>query len=440
MYNAVVMSRTTPHKFSRRQVLGAAAALGAGAFILGGKSGVRSARADASNNHHLAWVWQFSTDAEPDVIGAKLRDHDLGIILKTHDGVTWMSEYDTSPYAVSGPSQVKELVKYFEDAGVPFHAWCVVQGVSPKKEAQMAAGVALAGARSVYLDVEPHGGFWQGSAADAATYGNELRRLAPDANIVLSIDPRPWVIQETPVAEFAAFSNAIAPQNYWRTFDTKANYEKFAASGYNVPPEGVTPEFLLSVGQSQLLRFGLPLIEVGQGDTSNPDEWERFIDAAYVTGVDFVTAWRYGVMPDSVFNVLASKPAKQPPIAPSLANYVVQSGDTLGAIAAAYGTSVNDLMAANNLSDANYLYVGQELVIPGAGVQTQQVVASAQPVSDTTSSDGGGGAGGSTHTVQSGDTLYAIAGQYGTDVDSIIGANGLSDPNYLFIGQILQIP
>jgi LysM repeat protein len=390
-------------------------------------------------------VWQFSTDSEPDVIGAKLRDHDLGIILKTHDGVTWMSEYDTSPYAVSGPAQVQELANYFETAGVPFHAWCVVQGVNPKKEAQMAAGVALAGARSVYLDIEPHGGFWEGSAADAAAYGNELRRLAPDANIVLSIDPRPWVINETPVSEFASFSNAIAPQNYWRTFDTKANYEKFAASGYNVPPEGITPEFLLAVGQSQLLKFGLPLIEVGQGDTTNPHEWERFIDAAYVTGVDFVTVWRYGVMPDSVFEVLAAKPAIQPPIAPSLSNYnyVVQAGDTLGAIAAANGLTVDELMAANGLADANYLYVGQELVIPGAAAPANTAVAGAQPVSDTTSTgDAGGSSAGSgtVHTVQSGDTLYAIAGQYGTDVDSLMSVNSLSDPNYLFIGQEIQIP
>ncbi len=406
---------------------------------MGGRSGVRSARAAGLNNHHLAWVWQFSTDAEPDVIGAKLRDHGLGIILKTHDGVTWMSEYDTSPYAVSGPDQVQTLAKYFEDAGVPFHAWCVVHGAKPEKEAQMAAGVALSGARSIYLDVEPHGGFWQGSATDAATYGAELRRLAPDANIVLSIDPRPWVIETTPVKEFAAFSNAIAPQNYWRTFDTPANYEKFAASGYNVPPEGVTPEFLLAVGESQLKKFGLPLIEVGQGDTNDPAEWERFIDAAYVTGTDFVTAWRYGVMPNSVFDVLMNKPAKQPPIAPTLANYVVQSGDTLGVIAANFGTTVDELMAVNSLSDPNYLYVGQELVIPGAGVaQTLQVVAAAEPVSNT--SDGSISSGGQVHTVQSGDTLFAIAGQYGSDVNAIIGANGLTDPDYLFVGQTLQIP
>jgi len=436
MYNARDMShlQTSRKKFSRRQVIGAAATLGAGAFLLGGKIGPRSAKATALTNHHLAWVWQFSTDSEPDIIGAKLRDHGLGIILKTHDGVTWMSEYDTSPYAVSGPEQVQVLAKYFEDAGVPFHAWCVVHGSRPEKEAQMAAGVALSGARSVYLDIEPHAGFWQGSAADAQAYGAELRRLAPDANIVLSIDPRPWVIKETPIKEFAAFSNAIAPQNYWRTFDTKANYEKFEKSGYPVPAEGITPEFLLAVGQSQLTGYGLPLIEVGQGDTNDPKEWERFIDAAYVTGVDFVTAWRYGVMPNGVFSVLRDKPAKQPPIAPALANYVVQTGDTLGLIAANFGTTVDEIMALNGLSDPNYLFVGQELQIPGAGVAQTQVVASAQPVSDTS------GGGGQTHTVQSGDTLLAIAGQYGASVDAIISANGLSDPNILSVGQELHIP
>jgi LysM repeat protein len=424
------------NKFSRRQVLGAAAALGAGAFFLGGPRGVRRTEATTLTNHHLAWVWQFSTDSEPDKLGAKLRDHGLGIILKTHDGVTWMSEYDKSPYAVSGPEQVQTLVKYFEDAGVPFHAWCVVHGSSPEKEAQMAAGVALSGARSVYLDVEPHAGFWQGTPADAAAYGAELRRLAPEANIVLSIDPRPWVIKTTPVKEFAAFSNAIAPQNYWRTFNTQANYDRFNSSGYPVPPEGVSPEFLLSVGQSQLTGYGLPLIEVGQGNTDDPTEWERFIDAAYTTGVDFVTAWRYGVMPEPVFDVLLNKPAKQPPIAPTLANYVVQSGDTLGVIAGNFGTTVDELMAVNGLSDPNYLYVGQELVIPGAAVPQTQTVVAAQPVSNTT----GGGGGGQVHTVQDGDTLFAIAGQYGSDVDSIMGANGLTDPDYLFVGQELSIP
>ena len=50
--------------------------------------------------------------------------------------------------------------------------------------------------------------------------------------------------------------------------------------------------------------------------------------------------------------------------------YVVQAGDTLGSIAQAYNVSLEALMQANGLSDANLLEVGQTLVIP-----TQQVTA-----------------------------------------------------------------
>jgi LysM repeat protein len=47
--------------------------------------------------------------------------------------------------------------------------------------------------------------------------------------------------------------------------------------------------------------------------------------------------------------------------------HVVQSGETLGAIAQRYNVSVEELMTANNLSDPNVLNVGQTLVIPGSG-------------------------------------------------------------------------
>ena len=44
--------------------------------------------------------------------------------------------------------------------------------------------------------------------------------------------------------------------------------------------------------------------------------------------------------------------------------YTVQPGDTLSAIAVTYGVSINDLMAANGLSDPNSIFGGQELRIP----------------------------------------------------------------------------
>lgn len=56
--------------------------------------------------------------------------------------------------------------------------------------------------------------------------------------------------------------------------------------------------------------------------------------------------------------------------------YVVQPGDTMLVIATRYNVSVDEILAANNLSDPNFVFAGQRLVIPlpnGApsGVSTQ---------------------------------------------------------------------
>ena len=46
----------------------------------------------------------------------------------------------------------------------------------------------------------------------------------------------------------------------------------------------------------------------------------------------------------------------------------------------------------------------------------------------------------STHTVQRGETLYRIALRYNLSVQVLMEANGLSDPNMIFVGQVLRIP
>ncbi len=53
--------------------------------------------------------------------------------------------------------------------------------------------------------------------------------------------------------------------------------------------------------------------------------------------------------------------------------------------------------------------------------------------------DGSGGeaASGGSYVVQSGDTLSGIAAELGTDVDSLMAANGLTDPDLLYAGQTL---
>lgn len=66
----------------------------------------------------------------------------------------------------------------------------------------------------------------------------------------------------------------------------------------------------------------------------------------------------------------ASAPATPPPPAVTVAppapsaTYTVKPGDTLYAIAVKYGTTVQAITAANNITDPNLIRVGQVLVIP----------------------------------------------------------------------------
>jgi LysM repeat protein len=300
----------------------------------------------------------------------------------------------------------------------------------------MAAEVLAAGARSIYLDVEPHAGVWRGTPAAAAEYGRELRRLQPNAQVVLSLDPRPWTFERLPMSQFVEFSDLIAPQQYWRTFNTPPNYERFAQTGFPVGPEGVTPEHLLNVSNQTLGTLGRPLVQVGQGATPDSNEWRRFIDGAYNSGGQYVTVWRYGVTEADVFQMLQDIPPKRPVVATAASGggvYVVQAGDTLFGIAGRFDVSMDAIMQANGLSDPNYIYEGQELIIPGL-MATAATSASASTATATATGSG------QSYTVQSGDTLSGIAGQFGKSWEELASANGLSDPHALSVGQELKIP
>ena len=57
-----------------------------------------------------------------------------------------------------------------------------------------------------------------------------------------------------------------------------------------------------------------------------------------------------------------------PTLAPTdeASTYIVQRGDTLARIAARSGSTVSAILRANNLSNPDVIYVGQELIIPGS--------------------------------------------------------------------------
>ncbi|MBC7232430.1 MAG: LysM peptidoglycan-binding domain-containing protein [Chloroflexi bacterium] len=110
-----------------------------------------------------------------------------------------------------------------------------------------------------------------------------------------------------------------------------------------------------------------------------------------------------------------------PPSTGTAAEYTVQPGDTLFSIARRYNTTVEAISRANGIVNPWYIRVGQKLVIPQGGTSTTP-------------------SGGSTYVVQPGDTLYSIAARFGKNIWDIVAANNLSDPYWIWVGQVLTIP
>ena len=111
--------------------------------------------------------------------------------------------------------------------------------------------------------------------------------------------------------------------------------------------------------------------------------------------------------------------APKPKPAPAPAKTVtVKAGDTLSGIAAAHGTTWQELQRINGIPDANKIYPGQVLKLPGGGKPA--------PAKRT-------------YVVRSGDNLSAIAARFGTSWQALAQKNGLSNPNLIFPGQVLRI-
>lgn len=96
-------------------------------------------------------------------------------------------------------------------------------------------------------------------------------------------------------------------------------------------------------------------------------------------------------------------------------SYKVERGDTLYSIAIKSKMTLSELAELNALPINKGLIVGQSIQIP-AGVSTP-----------------------STYTVQSGDSLNAVAGKYNLSVSQIANWNGLSTTAGLFVGQKLKL-
>ncbi len=112
----------------------------------------------------------------------------------------------------------------------------------------------------------------------------------------------------------------------------------------------------------------------------------------------------------------------------------VQEGQTLWTISEAYGVTIQELQAWNNLNNSTALSLGEKLLIPstGAATPTPQVELTVLPTADAS--------GKFYYEVKEGDTLSKIADLWHVSLNNIYLQNGLDESSTIGLGWKILIP
>ncbi len=161
------------------------------------------------------------------------------------------------------------------------------------------------------------------------------------------------------------------------------------------------------------VKFLNPHLRLG---VTPPDEKHYEVLVPKGTGDTFMAAYRE--LPDS------EKIAKLDKF------HTVRRGETLGMIAARYGTSVRQLSAANHIRNPHRISIGMQLIvpaIPGGGF------ASSSPTEAQDLSDG------PYHVVRRGDTLSGIATAYHVSLRRVLAWNDMTTRTVLRPGMKIRV-
>lgn len=128
---------------------------------------------------------------------------------------------------------------------------------------------------------------------------------------------------------------------------------------------------------------------------------------------------------DAADAVPGDEPPRTEPGNGNQRTYTVRPGDTLSEIAARNNTTWQELARLNGINNPNLIHPGDVLRLPGNNQP-------GNPPNDNAPRQ--------TYTVRAGDTLSEIAARHGTTVRELARLNNIRNPDFIRVGDTLQLP
>ncbi|KDP20034.1 peptidoglycan-binding protein, partial [Oenococcus oeni] len=201
------------------------------------------------------------------------------------------------------------------------------------------------------------------------------------------------------LSENSRYSNLIGEA------DAATAAEEIYEDGYATDPdyteelEEIINEYNLTAWDSLAFEYsGTVVTTTGSTSTSSTSSSSSAASSATSSSTSSATSDSSSAASSATSSSTSS--ASSSSTSSSSKSYTVASGDTLTSIAKAYGTTVSAIATANNISNPDYIYVGEVLTI-GSSTSTSTSTSSTSSSSTSSSSK--------SYTVASGDTLTSIA-------------------------------